>query len=81
MGFGDEMAAAAEAMGQGNIEQAAQAISQEMQDQVAVVGTAEECRAEIDRRRSLGLALPVVAPFTVAEAKESYLRVIEAFGG
>ena len=81
MGFGEEMAAAAEAMESGDMEQAAQAISQEMQDQVAVVGNAEECRNEIDRRRSLGLALPVVAPFTVADAKESYLRVIEAFGG
>ena len=81
MGFGDEMAAAAEAMQSGDMEQAARAISQEMQDQVAVVGTAEECRNEIENRRSLGLNLPVVAPFTVAEAKESYLRVIEAFGG
>ena len=72
MGFGEDMAAAAEAMQRGNMDEAAGAISQEMQDQVAVVGTAEECRAEIDRRRGLGLSLPVVAPFTVDEAKQSY---------
>lgn len=81
MGFGEEMAAAAEAMQRGNMDEAAGAISQEMQDQVAVVGNPDECRAEIERRRSLGLSLPVVAPFTVDEAKESYTRVIEAFEG
>ena len=81
MGFGEEMAAAEEAMQGGDMEAAGRAISQDMQDQVAVVGTAEECRAEIEKRRSLGLSLPVVAPFTVDEAKESYQRVIEAFEG
>ena len=81
MGFGEEMAAAEEAMQRGDIEEAAQSISQEMQDQVAVVGSPDECRLEIEKRRSLGLNLPVVAPFTVDEAKESYLRVIGAFEG
>ena len=81
MGFGKEMAAAEEAIQRGDLDEAAKAISREMQDQVAVVGTAAECRAEIERRRVLGLALPVVAPFTVDEARESYLRVIEAFEG
>ena len=80
-GFGEEMAAAEEATQRGDMEAAARAISREMQDQVAVVGNAGECRAEIEKRRSLGLSLPVVAPFTVDAAKESYLRVIEAFEG
>lgn len=79
MGFGDEMAAAEAAMQRGDMAAAAGAISQKMQEQVAVVGSAEECRTEIEKRRSLGLALPVVAPFTVDEARESYRRVIEAF--
>ena len=81
MGFGREMAAAESAIQMGDLEEASKAISQEMQDQVAVVGNAEECRSEIERRRSLGLNLPVVAPFTVDEAKTSYVRVIETFGG
>jgi alkanesulfonate monooxygenase SsuD/methylene tetrahydromethanopterin reductase-like flavin-dependent oxidoreductase (luciferase family) len=81
MGFGEEMAAAEKAMQRGDIEEAAQSISKEMQDQVAVVGSPDECRLEIEKRRSLGLNLPVVAPFTVDEAKESYLRVIGAFEG
>ena len=81
MGFGREMSAAEEAIARGDIEEAGRAISPEMQDQVAVVGNAEQCRAEIEKRRSLGLNLPVVAPFTVDEARESYLRVIGTFGG
>ncbi len=80
-GFGREMRAAEEAIRRGDMEEAAKAISSEMQDQVAVVGNAEECRAEIEKRRSLGLGLPVVAPFTVDDARESYRRVIETFGG
>ena len=81
MGFGKEMSAAEEGIRRGDMEEAAKAISAEMQDQVAVVGNAEECRAEIEKRRGLGLGLPVVAPFTVDGAKESYRRVIETFGG
>ena len=81
MGFGPEMAAAADAINRGNLQEASGCISVEMQDQVAVVGNAEQCRAEIERRRALGLSLPVVAPFTVDEAKSSYRRVIETFEG
>ena len=81
MGFGSEMTAAEEAIRRGDLSEAARAISPEMQDQVAVVGNAEQCRAQIEKRRSLGLNLPVVAPFTVDEAKASYVRVIETFGG
>ena len=80
-GFEPEMSAAEAAMQRGDISEAAAAISREMQDQVAVVGSPEDCRAQIEKRRSLGLSLPVVAPFTVDEPKESYLRVINAFGG
>ena len=81
MGFGEEMAAAEDAIQRGDLDEAAKAISRDMQDQVAVVGTAAECRAEIEKRRGLGLALPVVAPFTIDAARDSYQRVIEAFEG
>ncbi len=80
MGFGREMNEAEEAIRRGDLDEAGRAISPEMQDQVAVVGNAEQCRAEIEKRRSLGLNLPVVAPFTVNEAKQSYMRVIGTFG-
>ncbi|MDA1189106.1 MAG: LLM class flavin-dependent oxidoreductase [Chloroflexi bacterium] len=81
-GFAKEMQAAGEALEAGDGERAADFISQEMQDEVAVVGSAEHCVAEIERRRLLGLRLPVIAPYAVgADVKESYVRAIEAFQG
>ena len=79
-GFAGEMAAAEAAMQRGDSQAAANAISREMQDQVAIVGRPEDCRAEIEKRRALGLQLPVVAPFTVGDARDSYQQVINAFG-
>ncbi len=79
-GFGSEMEESERALASGDREAAAAAVSTEMQDQVAVVGPAGKCRAEIERRRTLGLDLPVLAPFAVdADVKSAYLRVIEAF--
>ncbi|MBM3945613.1 MAG: LLM class flavin-dependent oxidoreductase, partial [SAR202 cluster bacterium] len=81
-GFESEMKMAGEALARGDGDAAASAISRQMQDEVAVVGPAEHCAAEVERRRSLGLALPVVAPFAVGkDVKASYVRTIEAFGG
>ena len=79
-GFGREMDEARRAAEAGDREAAAAAVSPRMQDQVAVVGTGAECRAEIERRRGLGLGLPVLAPFAVDDdVKGAYLRVIDAF--
>jgi probable F420-dependent oxidoreductase len=80
-GFTEEMAIAQRAMQQGDARAAAQAISQDMLDQVAIVGTAEQCRAELERRRGLGLQQPVVAPFAVGDLMESHRRAIAAFEG
>ena len=75
-GFSAEMQAAA----RGDSDAAAKAITKAMQDEVAVVGTGEHCRAEIERRRGLGLQLPVIAPFAVDDVKASYIRTMNAFG-
>ncbi len=79
-GFQSEMAAAQHALEQGDAETASSVIAPEMQDQVAVVGTAEHCRTELEKRRSLGLQLPVVARFAVGEHLTSYRQTIEALG-
>ena len=79
-GFQAEMATAHQALGRGDAETAYNAITPEMQDQVAVVGTAEHCRTELEKRRSLGLQLPVVAPFAVDDSRTSYRQTIEALG-
>ena len=77
-GFDKEMSAAAAALAEGNLEKAADAITVEMQDQVAVVGTVEECRAALEKRRDAGLQLPVIAPFAVGDNKTSHQQVIDA---
>ena len=77
-GFQDEMAAAQQALERGDAQAAYRAITPEMQDQVAVVGTVEHCRREMERRRSLGLGMPVVAPFPVGDGLASYGQTIEA---
>ncbi len=79
-GFQSEMAAAQHALERGDSETAYSVITLEMQDQLAVVGTAEHCRMELEKRRSLGLQLPVVAPFAVGEQRTSYRQTIEALG-
>ncbi len=76
--FQAEMAAAQQALERGDAETAYRAITPEMQDQVAVVGKAEHCRKELEKRRSLGLQLPVVAPFAVGDSRTSYRQTIEA---
>ena len=77
-GFGKEMSAAAAALAEGNLDKAADSITVEMQDQVAVVGTADECRAALEKRRDAGLQMPVIAPFAVGDNKASHSQVIDA---
>ena len=77
-GFGDEMAEAAEALAAGDVARASEAITREMQDQVAVVGSPEECRAALERRRAAGLQSPVVAPFAIGDNKQSHIHTITA---
>ena len=77
-GFDKEMSAAAAALAEGNLDKAADPITVEMQDQVAVVGTVEECRAALEKRRAAGLQLPVIAPFAVGDNMASHQHVIEA---
>ena len=72
------MAAAAAALAEGNLDKAADSITEEMQDQVAVVGTVDECRAALEQRRAAGLQLPVIAPFAVRDTIASHRRVLEA---
>ena len=77
-GFGAEITEAADALQAGDLARASEAITREMQDQVAVVGSPEHCRAALERRRAAGLQLPVVAPFAIGDNKESHRTTIEA---
>ena len=77
-GFDKEMSAAAAALNDGNLDKAAESITVEMQDQVAIVGTVDECRAALEKRRAAGLQLPVIAPFAVGDNKVSHMHVIDS---
>ena len=55
------------------------AISEEMQDQVAIIGNESECLAKLAEMRAIGLQLPVVAPIATGNIKSDHQRVIDAF--
>jgi alkanesulfonate monooxygenase SsuD/methylene tetrahydromethanopterin reductase-like flavin-dependent oxidoreductase (luciferase family) len=80
-GFADEAQAIGRYLGEGKTEKALESISEEMQRGLAVFGDAEYCKREIEKRWRLGVKLPVVVPFAVGDAKGSYRRTVEAFGG
>ena len=77
-GFDKEMSAAATALADGNLDKAADSITVEMQDQVAIVGTVDECRTALKKRRDAGLKMPVIAPYAVGDNKASHRHVIDA---
>ena len=54
------------------------AISDEMQHELGVVGSAEDCRKRLDDLRAMGMTKPVVAPLPVGDLKGSYERTIRA---
>jgi len=49
-----------------------------MQQELGVVGSAEECRKRLDDLREMGMAKPVIAPLPVGDIKASYERTIRA---
>ena len=77
-GFADEAAAITEALGRGDDEAAAAAVSDRVLEAMIIAGSAEECRREIDELRSLGLKLPVLSPIAVGDPLASLSRTVEA---
>ena len=71
------MSAAATALRDGNLDKADDSITVEMQDQVAIVGTVDECRTALKKRRDAGLQMPVIAPYAVGDNKASHRHVID----
>jgi probable F420-dependent oxidoreductase len=79
-GFEHEAAKISQALARGDTDGAASAISEAMQNELAIIGPAEHCRQEVESRRSLGLQLPVIAPFAVTDdAVRDFRSTIEAF--
>jgi len=79
-GFEKEMASAESALDSNDIDNAIASISSNMEKEVALVGSPADCYDQIAKRRSLGLDLPVLAPFGVSQnIKVDYLNAIKAF--
>ena len=81
-GFKAEAAAVSQAFARGDADGAVAAISEAMQNELAIFGSAEHCRREVEARRSLGLKLPVITPFALADDTiGSFRATMEAFSG
>lgn len=80
-GFAEEIRAVGLYLGQDDRDKAAEAISDKMQQQLAVFGTADFCRREIEKLRGAGIKMPIIAPFPVGGVANSYRATIEAFSG
>ncbi|NQW22915.1 MAG: LLM class flavin-dependent oxidoreductase [SAR202 cluster bacterium] len=77
-GFDREMAGVVSARDHRDDPASAAAISESMQQEVGVVGSAADCRERLDQLRVMGLSKPVIAPVPVGDLKESYARTIRA---
>jgi 5,10-methylenetetrahydromethanopterin reductase len=80
-GFKREANAVSQALAIGDDDGVSAAISDDMIRELAIVGSAEHCRQEVEARRALGLDQPVIAPFAVLDAMKSFRDTIEAFSG
>ena len=79
-GFEKEMISAESALNSNDIDTAIASISSNMEKEVAMVGRPSDCYDQIAKRTSLGLDLPVLAPFGVNDnIKVDYLNTIKAF--
>ena len=79
-GFEKEMLSAESALNSNDIDKAISSISTNMEKEVAMVGRPSDCYDQIAKRTSLGLDLPVLAPFGVNDnIKVDYLNTIKAF--
>ena len=81
MGFQREAEAASEAWTRGDADGAAAAITDRMQRELVVFGSARDCAQQIEARRVAGLKLPIIAPFTVKDPRESFETTINSFSG
>ena len=76
-GFDEETEAIERYLVEGDRVKAALAVSDDMMRQLAVFGGLDFCRKEINKRRSMGINMPVIAPFATGGALNSYRSSIE----
>lgn len=76
-GFPEEAKAIAEAFARRDRAAVATAITDEIVDRIAIIGTADECREQIARFVAAGVTTPVLSPLATSAAEA--LRVYETF--
>ena len=77
-GYGDEADALTEAWAARDREGTARAFTDEMCDQIGVIGTAEECRERIRRHAEQGVTTSIINPLTMLETDRAY-ETLEVF--
>ena len=76
-GYQDECDALRRAWGEGDRGKAAEAITDEMVDNITVIGTPDECRKKMARFRDNGVDMPLVA-FPHGSDRETMLGTLES---
>ena len=76
-GYQDECDALRRAWREGDRGKAAEAITDEMVDNITAIGTPEECRAKMQRFRTNGVDMPIVA-FPHGTGRETMLGTLES---
>lgn len=74
-GFAEEVQAIQAGWTSG-IDAAGRAVSSRMVENLALIGTADDCRRGIERFRKSGIDLPVIYPYPVEPGPDSYERTI-----
>lgn len=81
-GFQQEATGIAEAAAKGDMQAAAAAVSDEMAEQIAAMGTAQECRKKVEEFEKAGASYVVLYPTAIDGDYDRGVRaVLEAFGG
>ena len=78
-GFAAEAARIAEAWARGDRQAAERAVTDAMIDATSIVGTPEQCRAQVEAYRQSGIDVPILSPFARGpEAKSRFEAAIRA---
>ena len=78
-GFAQEIEAVRQAWSEGNREGALKLVPPDLIDKIAVAGTPEQCRRQVQEYRQAGITLPIISPRTSGEdAKGQAMAAIRA---
>ncbi len=78
-GFAQEIEEVRQAWSEGNREGALKLVPPELIDKIAVVGTPEQCRRQVQEYRQAGITLPIISPrASGADAKGEAMAAIRA---